>query len=35
MHSSTPVTVVAGILGSGKTTLINHVLKSDPTGFYC
>ena len=29
MHSSTPVTVVAGFLGSGKTTLINHILNSD------
>ena len=29
MHNSTPVTVVAGFLGSGKTTLINHVLNSD------
>ena len=28
-HSPTPVTVVAGFLGSGKTTLINHVLNSD------
>ena len=24
-----PVTVLAGFLGSGKTTLINHILNSD------
>ena len=26
-----PVTVVGGYLGAGKTTLVNHVLRDDPT----
>jgi G3E family GTPase len=25
-----PVTIIAGFLGSGKTTLVNHVLASQP-----
>ena len=25
----TPVTIITGFLGAGKTTLVNHILKGD------
>ncbi len=32
MNKRLPVTVLSGFLGSGKTTVLNHLLRADGLG---
>ncbi len=34
MDPRVPVTLITGFLGSGKTTLVNRLLREDPEGFF-